>query len=142
MTQGLANDGALLMPGTGAEHLAGGQPPIGRALHDFGLPDGASEFSARFEEYHCIFWLATAWLALGTCVVRLANPYIWTQLELGITLHAVNSPALASKRWSGSAQEGSRRWGSLHNNLRRMQHTCIAAALTEATCCQQLCFAQ
>ena len=37
VTQGLANDGALPMPGTGAEHqLAGGQP-FGRALHDFGL---------------------------------------------------------------------------------------------------------
>ena len=46
VTQGLANGGALLMPGTGAKHLAGGQPPIGRALHDFGCPDGASEFSA------------------------------------------------------------------------------------------------
>ena len=38
VTQGLANDGALPMPGTGAKHLAGGQPPIGRALHDFGCP--------------------------------------------------------------------------------------------------------
>ena len=53
------------MPGTGAEHLAGGQPPIGRALHDFGCPDGASEFSAGFEEHHCIFRPATACACLA-----------------------------------------------------------------------------
>ena len=93
VTQGLANDGALLMPGTGAKHLAGGQPPIGRALHDFGCPDGASEFSARFEEHHCIFRPATAWQAPGTCI-GFANPYPLAKLgSRGITLHAVNSPA-------------------------------------------------
>ena len=93
------------MPGTGAEHLAGGQPPIGRALHDFGCPDGASEFSARFEEDHCIFRLATAWKAPGT---RHQKPALAAQLEpaSSITLHAVNSPvanvqALEWKRTRG-----------------------------------------
>ena len=70
------------MPGTGAKHLAGGQPPIGRALHDFGCPDGASEFSARFEEHHCIFRPATAWQAPGTCVVRACKPVLWPNSEL------------------------------------------------------------
>ena len=37
VTQGLANDGALLMPGTGAEHQLSAGQPNGRALHDFGL---------------------------------------------------------------------------------------------------------
>ena len=33
----------------------------------FCCPDGASEFSARFEEQPCIFRLVTAWQAPGTC---------------------------------------------------------------------------
>ena len=88
VTQGLANGGALLMPGTGAKHLAGGQPPFGRALHDFGCPDGASEFSARFEEHHCIFRLSTSWQAPGTCIEK---PALRPQLEHGGSSTSVNS---------------------------------------------------
>ena len=65
------------MPGTGAEHLAGGQPPIGRALHDFGCPDGASEFSARFEEqaWSAGYRLAGAWhVWVGACKPVLIGP--------------------------------------------------------------------
>ena len=92
VTQGLANGGALLMPGTGARHLAGGQPPIGRALHDFGCPDGASEFSARFEEHHCIFRPATAWQAPGTCI-GFANPYPLAKL---VSRHHITRSEFAS----------------------------------------------
>ena len=82
------------MPGTGAKHqLSGGQPPIGRALHDFGCPDGASEFSARFEVQHCIFRPATAWQAPGTCVGPRRNPCLAKLCRGSITLLAVNSPA-------------------------------------------------
>ena len=80
------------MPGTGAEHLAGGQPPIGRALHDFGCPDGASEFSARFEEHHCIFRPATAWQAPGTCI-GFANPYPLAKL---VSRHHITRSEFAS----------------------------------------------
>ena len=93
VTQGLANDGALLMPGTGAKHLAGGQPPIGRALHDFGCPDGASEFSARFEEDHCIFRPATAWRAPGTCRRKPEPEPNSSSTAEASHYNAVNSPA-------------------------------------------------
>ena len=81
------------MPGTGAKHLAGGQPPIGRALHDFGCPDGASEFSARFEEDHCIFRPATAWRAPGTCRRKPEPEPNSSSTAEASHYNAVNSPA-------------------------------------------------
>ena len=141
VTQGLANGGALLMPGTGAEHLAGGQPPIGRALHDFGCPDELVSFlpdsgstSASFGRRRPGTRVARVWSAL-------ANPHFGLTREQHHITRSEFASCITSKRWSGSGQEDSKRWGSCNFKLLRIGNK-FAAAAPEATCCQQLFFAQ